>query len=325
MNRPGYSDVTVESLLPHILHEAEQLGEDPVVYRTQLEQRLLIEQAASAQAREEPDHRWLIAHGDYRKYDAPAHKKADIDAPLSGDQEGAWSQQIDELLDRNRGVRPTIFLEFGAGFAVSLIRAGKQYAAAVESGDLILAATNLGYMPPLGAEGESDVAAAMRRTTESPFYDGPQWDESDSDFLQANQHRVQFMDANAVELLKMSITAADGETIPLLGNTSLISERFALLHTDAPEVALAALSTLLTDGGYLNIHAKTANSMHGPSWDRLVLPDGREVDTRDDTYGELLEQQRTGLTVGHTAIQNHFGMERLEDTDQGPLVYRKRG
>ena len=147
------------------------------------------------------------------------------------------------------------------------------------------------------------------------------WSQEELDFAQANQHRIQFQDVNALQLPTATVSTPDGQAIPLLGNTSFVTEENALMHSTIPDVTLGIFSQLLIPGGVLATHTKKPNYMHSPPWFSLQLSDGRTIEYTDD----LDEQRRTALTIGQHLIQHYYGMQAEPEKPElfSPLMYIK--
>lgn len=238
-------------------------GIDRVAYERSLDERIHIE----SQLRSLIGHKstyWTSVSGFYG--DTPGgrvpHVTAieDIESPLSG-LEADWARKIDaKLLHRKEQGLPVAVVDFGGGFALSLMRlADQKYEDAIQNGDLILAATNLGYTPPqdMDEDGYSGVASSLNavqvpegknlfqtRKSQANF-------ERTVEFAERHQKSVQFLDSTILELPDQSLQRVSGEPLPVRRNLDIFSERLALAHSHVPDMAASIIERdLLATNGY---------------------------------------------------------------------------
>ena len=326
-----------ERLAPAItlygLRDPHTLDIDPEEYSRVLDTRLQVEWAIANQHRQDGGDlgAWSFAKGLYNRYgdgwdcDAPIGKQ-----PLVSD-ELIVAENVDRLLEGRPNGEPVVVLDFGGGLGMSWMRIASKpkYSTAIEEGQLVMVVSNLGSVPDKSpdSEGYSGIARNMNSTNklerENRFRTS--FSNEDLQWVQQNQNRVQYFDANALELADMSMHLPDGTQLPVIGNVDVIYERLALEHTHVPDLALASFSELLSNQGTLYSNVATYyHIMHPSQSSEVPLENGEVVRMTDEYYN----QRRLALAIGSKMLllhgfsyrldeQNHKGVfSRLPDTVQ---------
>lgn len=325
VSHEGSRDV-IEHLTPVLVETAAQYTDNPRSYEQSLETRICVEEAVTEIYRQSGHNSWSYAEGDYRKppKDAPEGTGWRIDAPLSG-LEKLWSQRIDELLPQKKPGEPILVVDFGGGFGTSLIRVAAQekYQQAIERGDLILAATNLGYLPSQEADesGYTAVAKGLHaQNKRGALFSSPE----NLAFIQAHQGYVQFLDTNVMEFSDASVPTANGNTMPLKGNIDILSEWMSVAHTHTPDLALGVFAESMNQDGTLYLHTFTPTLMEDPQFEEVEVADGRTIALDSLSGREYCQQRKMALEIGISAARSQLGLEVIQDSYLGPTIFRKQ-
>ena len=334
----GVAKDVIARLRPIILEEASKRS-FVTRYEQLLDDRLLVEDVITRDSREDTERdTWSLARGDYHNTRG-AHPRTNsenyqLTDPLSG-LEQDWEEQIDKALDAKAATgQPVILMDFGGGLGHSVIRLASQekYRDAIEKGDLVLIVTNLGLKPSreVDADGYTGIAKGMNSTNHldpKRSRAATNYTRSDLQFIQKYQHRVNFIDANALELTTATITTNTGKEISLLGNVDVINEESAVMHTHVPDLVLGIFAELLSPTGTVYLDAKKSNYMHGPQvqYKKVTVADGRTIytDTPTAQGTEYYNIRGIALEVGVATLQR-LGVHLVVDNYLGPAVYSKR-
>jgi len=323
MINPELAGDPIAPLIPVMRAEAGSFFERRA-YSKALGDRLLVEDAIIGRERTLQENDWSFGNGDYKDFPQdPAYKERPVaDIPLSS-HEQMWAKHIDRSLEQKQNVDdPVILMDFGAGLGISLVNVGAQekYRSAIERGSLVLAATNLGFYPSEEADDSGYTGSAKALHAGNLRGDGGKVSAEKLDFVQANQHRVHFLDASIPELWNTAVTTATGQEVPLQNGVDVISEKMALWHSHIPDLALGVFAKLLNPGGALFV--STTKVMHPASFSHITVADGRTLQLRsDDTKYEA--QRKRALTIGLAAMVNQLGMKHVASNDLGPEVFIK--
>lgn len=303
---------------------------DVDLYTQTLADRIQVEKAHISFFRSQRGNKWSIADGYYPDSLIDEHgifhsRTRTLSDPLST-LEQAWAKQINTHLERrDPGDKPVIALDFGGGFALSLMRLGahESFRQPVENGSLILAATNLGYVPTdiPDNSGYTGVARDLKEGGEQG-YNAPATDER-LDFTQNNQHRVQYLDSDFFTLGSQAVRAISGESLPLTSSIAVINEHQALGHSHIPDLGIGVLSSLLIPNGHFFLATKNGRYLERPTLSTVTMPDGRIVTT--DKLGDhpYTQQRRSALELGVQAA-HRFGLELIDQgSTYAPFVFRK--
>lgn len=308
-------------VVPHLVQAVESITDSAVTaelpaYERNLAKRVIIEEEIierrKAEDRGRPE-KWALMNGDYRKYYWDTDSCGPFDRPVSGEREEELDRAIREKLSSNEGKRPTVVVEFGAGYGLSLIRAGRRHAKQIEADALVLVATNLTLEP--SSEPDDAGYTGIARYAREPIFDGSPSKMTDEELrlIENSQGLVRFVQANVLNILDLSVPTHKGE-LPLQNNTSVVVERDAMMHSVVPDLALAAFATLLTPEGELHLGTKEPNYMHARLLEQTTLDD----EQIEPSYPSL------ALAIGRLSIEKHpFNMRLVKDKEDGPVIYRK--
>lgn len=322
-------DGAVAEIIPNLIEAvgtvaSQDIALSPQLYKDQVVGRLRIEKSLvewrRKAARRGPE-KWVIMDGDYREYDWDTDSYGPLDGPMSGERERQLDRTIEKMLALNEGKRPTLILEFGAGYALSLMRMGSKYAKHVQAGALSLIATNLDFLPTEEADAKGYTGIARR--IREPLRDGsiPKWTAEELEWIRRNQHLVQYKRASVLELPGLSARLGSDAVSPVLGNATVIVEANAVKHSAVPDVALATFATLLAPGGELHLGTKESNLMYPPP-ERLDFENGQIVEL---PLG-YIEYCRPSLGIGRLAIeQPPFSMMLVEDEEDSRVATYRKG
>jgi hypothetical protein len=325
VDSPEISQDTNTDLPFAVRRAAEYITRDIETYESFFEQRLAVEESLSRQYRLVNDNLWGYGDGLYRSYSQePEGTERGMGAPLSG-LEKLWAQRIDECLLKKRGTgEPVTLMDFGGGFGVSLMRVGanERYREAVEKGDLILIATNLGYLPSEEADEDGYTSVAKSINARNKEDRNVLMDADELRFIQENQHRVHFLDANIPELQRASVQIDDGATLPLMGNIDILSEETALAHSHIPDIGLWTFSQMLREDGTLFLSTKQSNFLQRPAekFRHIETADGQTIDA--GAGGDYHNQRRAAFDAGMAAM-HESGLGFVDDDPLGVATLRK--
>lgn len=283
-------------------------------YEQGLQDRLSVEEQLAEAYRSTNQNLWSFESGDYRD------SFHGINAPLQG-LEREWEFSMNELKGTPRN--PLVALDIGGGFALSLIRLGRiqRFKKRIDEGDLILATTNLGYLPPTESDddGYTGVASSMNQLSKSG--DNTPRTEEELEFVQKHQDNVQFLDSSLLDLPHQLVKTRSGSKMPLHSNVGLVSERLALVHSHVPEVGIGAISDLLVPGGHLYLHTTNPRAMEPTNaLKQATMPDGRVIDMQHG-YA-YYEQRKQALQIG-LASAARLRLQHFGDPASAPAFFKK--
>ena len=276
-----------------------------------------------AEARRGRHDSWAVETGDYLLLDSDSNRhnyeERRLDRPLEG-LELVIDRQIAELVARREAdgsilERPVTFVDFGGGRGMTTIRLAAKWKEQVEAGEVVFAVTNLAYLPEPGVD--ADGYTGVARVFNDDKYDKGdplQWDKQDLDFVQANQTFVDYVEADAGELIGKTIPSANGTPVPLLGGIDIIHERHVLEHPHTPDVTLAVLSKCLSPDGTLFMDTRGMNP----------LDLSRTVDTaeyRVDITIPAYEAAREGAFKVGMAMLRASDLRQVQDVTEGRRLY----
>ncbi len=130
---------------------------------------------------------------------------------------------------------PFIMVDWGGMNGVTTIKLAKHLEPDVAAKKAFFFVTNLAHTPYI----EKTSASSME-------IEAPEWT-----FAQRDSHLVRFVQADATELLKQTITLPDGREIPLRGNIDLIHERRMLEHNPVADTDLLTMGEALSPYGVM--------------------------------------------------------------------------
>jgi len=304
--------------------EPHELPIKPKEYTRMLETRLRVEQAITRQYRQQGDDlgNWSFANGRYLGGSFAWNKDLTYSNHPLTSLESLIAKSIDHSLEKSDN-KPVVALDFGGGRGLSWMRIASQptYKEAIDRGQLVMAVTNLGSVPDQTPDrsGYTGIARSLSTTNRiDRLYGETSFQTEDLQWAQESQHHVQYLDANALELSDMTVALPDGTPLPLMGNVGVIHESYALVHTHAPDLALANFGTLLSPGGTLYSQAAMYyHFMHSEQSTQVTLDDG-EVVAMDDSYSH---QRQVALVVGSTMLQQQPDFSYAVDDDRG--IFRR--
>lgn len=296
-------EMVVNQVQPVIIAQAQKIGLDSRIYQNNFATRVAVEHALAKYYRSSTKkEEWGLREG---FYGADNNR---VDEGL-GDVELAMNNQIEELLKRRQGEgRPVVVIDFGGGLGLSMIRLASIHREAIESGDLVIAVTNLGYTPSndkdaVGYSGVASVLSSNRRQVGRPTFFQDQLQ-----FVQDNQSLVTFLDVNAAELAAQSITPRGRQPMSLDGAVDIIHESYAVMHTHAPDVALAVFGELLGDEGSLYLHTRERDFMHSVRLPYIQIADGDTIRLDNQEY---VRSRRDALDVGLHLLVDNYGLSNV--------------
>jgi hypothetical protein len=282
---------------------------DPERYAEVLETRLHVEQAVADEHRQQDNNyvgNWSVGIGLYDPSTDNDGRLLPLSSQNLSKKEARIADSIAENLQAQTDGRPVVALDFGGGLGLSWMRiaAQPQYRDAIEKGKLIMAVTNLGSTPDQtpDAEGYSGISRSMNTTTKLGHATGQRatFTPGDMQWSHENQGRLQYLDANALELPNMAVTLPDGTPVPLNGNVGVINEEFALRHTHVPDLALASFNKLLNTNGTLHSDAATHyHLMEYAPFSSITVENGDVVEMTSEYY----YQRELALAIGSRMLQ----------------------
>lgn len=333
---PEYSQ-TVAELRSTVLDAAKTLAPEVVVdgtagprpleirprqFARTLTRRLEVEQAIVDLERDgaESDRvGWSLSEGVYHQLrDARWDASTAIGRPGSASKERLVSDKIDAALKEADGTRPVVAMDFGGGYGLSWLRiaALARHRKAIQDGRLAMVVTNLGYTPGDKTDDDGYFGIARAMNIDNVLFEQGarvlQYSPRAMDWVQDNQHLVNYADVSALELADTTIPLRDGSgTVELTDGVDVIHEHYALRHTHVPDIVLAAFDRLLSPAGTLYSDAATNYHMMHPPQFRAIVTRGDRTVTMDDHYKE---QRHLGLAIGSKMLQLHgFSYTNLED------------
>lgn len=262
---------------------------------------------------------WSYSDGLYYRVDDAEWDKSTVVGKHSlASTERLVSDKIDAALKEADGSRPVVAMDFGGGWGLSWLRIAAQarHRDAIQDGRLAMVVTNLGYTPAEKPDDDGYVGIARAMNIDNVLFEQGanvvQQPARDMDWVQENQHLVNYVNVGTLELADMTIPLRDNsETIPLKGGVDVVHERLSLAHTHVPDIALAAFDRLLSPNGALYSEASTYyHMMHPPQFRAIVTSGDRTIDI--DAHYE--NQRRLGLIIGSKMLQlQGFSYTHLQD------------
>lgn len=202
-------------------------------------------------------------------------KDTSLQNPLEtpGYVESFIGKRIDQLLKANPG-KPVMVLDFGGMLSVTFVRIAERYQKEIESGQLVVAVTNL-------VADEQKIDSLWKR--QGDLYP----------WFKKNSHLIHYIQADAQELQDMVIKTKQGE-LPIKGNVSLIHEHGSIgRHGTINDMDFPLLAELLTKEGML------MTARYEP---------GNQIDSLADDRAES-EKSRAGSTALNSGIFNTVKMQ----------------